>query len=221
MKMKNNFDTVMKSAAEIACKEEYAELEALTDQFEYSFSDEFNEKMAELMQVSHRRRKYGLWKYLFIAAVVLLLNLAVVMADEELREKMGSIVLSIYENCVDLRNESFRPESKEWKEYRLTWIPDGYKELGFTDNSPDSFLRYFVNDMDDILVYSQYDDSSDVSVTYDEQEEIEKVSVCGTEGRIVSDGEIKTLFFSKDGYIFTISCSDPELPLMTIAENIK
>lgn len=213
-----------KKAIEVACKADYEELELKTNSSTYTFSQEFERDMNELIiqgNVHCHHNKKKKWKIALFVAVLIGLAASVVTANEEIRTKIGNLLVNFYDQCIEIIGmENGKSSGELFEKHTLSSIPDGYILIKEEDNIPAWYIEKYENEKDEILIYSQYDSqSTDIFVTYNTYGIKEEISVCDSEAFIVSDGDITSICFEKDGYTYVISATG-NVDLGSLAESI-
>ena len=128
MKRYNFTNADLRCAAAVVCN---AMLEQLPEPSEcrHTFSDEFEQKMRELM--SRKKHHHSAWHIVAqrAAAVILavLLGLGAWLAvDQDARAAVIRWVREVYENSIVYRFFGDAPTEKNFF-YKLTWVPEGYE----------------------------------------------------------------------------------------------
>lgn len=224
MKNKTEFELQLQSAVKKACERDIELLEKMMKNYSYTFSTEFEQRMNDMIEQQRLRKigKRSRSKYILIAAAILLMNAAIVMANDELRAKFGNLMITIYEDCVELKNGILGGnKKKKFERYSLQYLPKGYQIIEEKYNEPIEWIVMYANETDNIILYTQLDsDVSDVLITYDGSL-IEEISIRGNEAWIISDGDFLTILFEKDGYTFTISSQESKSELIKMSEYIS
>lgn len=227
MKINRAYEKQFKEAVKRACEQDFFILEGRVEKFQYTFTPEFEIQMNKLIHdrnVHEGKKKNRGWKYILAVAVIIVFNVAAVLANEELREKIGNILMNIYEHCIELRGDlSGIDEEGEFDIYSLGYVPAGYEKTDEIINLPAEYqIIYANNDKKEILYTQSNMVIGNMLVSY-EGGEIENVNILGVDAKIVSDGEINTLLLETEGYLFTICISiDEEVTeLVKMAESIE
>lgn len=226
--MENNhgFDRLLEDAVCKACENDWAVLERETSGFTYTFSEEFEQKMGALTggkgKEAQVRGKNPRLKYMLIAAAILLLNVTIVLADPVLREKLGDLAAYLYEDYIELRKEGVADAgSGAFHVYHLRYVPEGYTQTEELADETGQYLIDYEDEKGNIFMYAQCEsEGSSVLISY-ENDEKEIIDLHGVEAWIVSDGEINTLLFELDGYIFTIASQEGRDELIKAAESLE
>ena len=77
------------------------------------------------------------------------------------------------------------------------------------------------NNKGETIHYSQHDSAEyTINITYDEKDGYrKKIDLGGMEAYSVSNGETNSIFFEKDGYVFTVMSGQSEETMITWIEN--
>lgn len=237
MKSDLSLDLEMYQAMEMLCYEELKEAEKMAaKQGNHIFSEEYNQKIQDLLygksqadsflhNQSGRRMKL---RYLFIAAILMVLASATVMAVEPVREKLGDIFLYRFTNNVEIREEEGKEtdvqDTAAMVVKRPTYIPEGYEVLEETISEViEDITIYWENEKGDLLMYTQYSIKDRVSSITSDGSKPEKVKVDGYDGVLIWDhGDSEgTLFYENECYIYMISGCLQKEELIQILESIE
>ncbi|MDD3794752.1 MAG: DUF4367 domain-containing protein [Lachnospiraceae bacterium] len=230
MNKENDFDAILRQAVHIACEEELNTITRKTNMNTHIFTTEFEKKINKLFDAAPARtnevqiRKKKRYRVLFVAAAIITINVCIVMANEDLRNRIGDVIVSIYEHCVGLTNEQqtdFQPEN--FVQYQPNYMPKGYistEEL-YVDGT--EYQIEYEDAASNQIIYIQCIKSADILVSYETEEKRENLEVNGISAEIVSDGDINTIFFEMGDYVFVVSAPEQleTEELTKIAENIS
>lgn len=225
-----DFEKKLKDAVKLACERDLDFLTQRTRTYPDEFSPEFESRMKHLIsgkEKESRRRKGRFWRYILVAAALLLLNAGIVLANEDFRTKVGNLFVQFYEHCIELMTEWTDGNSHEitdtFEKYTIAYIPNGYQKTLEEDLAPAEYRIVFENDRSEQIIYIQASAASSSVLLSQEGNETEIQSIHDTDAVLVSDGEITTLFFEKDDYLFMISAPSHESQevLVQMAESIS
>ena len=224
MKNKTGFEFQLENAVKSACEQDIKSLDQEMKNYSYSFSPVLEKRMDKLIKQQKTRNtsRHYRWKYVLVAAVILLMNAVIVIANEEVRNKLGDLIISIYEECIEFKgNISGEDKKEEFEKYSLQYLPEGYQKVEENYNDLVEWVVKYVNESGNIILYSQSDsNASDVLVTYDGSS-IDAISIRENEAWIVSEQEFLTILFEKGGYTFMISSQENMNEVIEMAENIS
>lgn len=227
--MENNhgFDRLLEDAVGRACENDWAVLEREMGGFAYTFSEEFERKMGALTggerKEAQARGKKPRLKYMLIAAAILLINATIVLANPVLWEKLGNLIAYLHGDYIELREEGTADaDSEAFHVYHLRYVPEGYTQTGELTDETGPYLIDYEDENGNTFMYAQcQSEGSSVLVTYEDSEEKEIIDLHGVEAWIVSDGEINSLLFELEGYIFTIASQEGREELIKAAESLE
>lgn len=230
MNRKNDFDAILSRAVHIASEEEWDTITRKTKANAHIFSSKFEKNINELLNAADthfneirikRNRRY---RILIVAAALITINVCIVMANEDSRERIGNMIMSIYEHCIGLTNEQqidLQPE--DFIRYQPNYIPGGYvsTEEFYVDGT--EYQIVYEDAKSNQIMYIQCIKNADILVSYEEGEQKKNIEINGISSEIISDGDINTVFFEMSDYVFVISASThlKTDELTKIAENIS
>ena len=224
MRNKNEFEAQLKSAVQKACDQDAVLLEQEMEKFTYSFSPEFEPRMNDLLMSSKSRKvkRDHSWRYAMIAAAILLMNAMIVIANDEIRSKLGDLIITIYDECIEFKSIILGENKKEkFEKYSLQYLPDGYQRTQEKYNDQVEWFVEYRNDSGKVLLYSQSDsEAADILVSYDGTLTDEMIIRENT-AWIVSDQEYITILFETDGYTFMVSAQESINEVVKMAESIS
>ena len=103
-----NFEKLLEQEAQRAALQDYEEVTEKTKNYSYKFSKEFIQKMNKMIYEEKRKaKKKRRLRFLLVAAVILILNAGIVLANDDLREKVGTLIIHFFEDCFFLHNSVF------------------------------------------------------------------------------------------------------------------
>lgn len=237
MAEQTEYEDVFMRAVIRACEQDYCELLREIQGYTHTFSTEFNEDMAVLLrqngnftaaqdtkqkqQNSSSRKRARILRILLVAAVLIALSTMAVMANDELREKIGNLIVRVLDHDVEVEQEDVGEPKEEFEHYLLTYIPNGYEKVDEMDNDPVGFSERYENAEGQYILYDQYDIAAgNESITYEDGCLREQININGIEAELVSDGEINSLFFEWERYLFTIQAYEEKDELIKMAESL-
>jgi len=152
----------------------------------------------------------------------LILNAGIVLANDDLREKVGTLIIHFFEDSIYIHNSEEQTESEKiFRQLHLTYIPADYNLLYETENPITMYSAYYEGQNDNYIGFTQgLKENVDVHVTYDGTGS-RKIQVNGKEIYVVKDKEITSFYYEDNGCIITLSSTEKELELIKILKNIK
>lgn len=218
-----NFEKLLEQEAQRAALQDYEEVTEKTKNYSYKFSKEFIQKMNKMIYEEKRKaKKKRRLRFLLVAAVILILNAGIVLANDDLREKVGTLIIHFFEDSIYIHNSEEQTESEKiFRQLHLTYIPAGYNLLYETENPITMYSAYYEGQNDNYIGFTQgLKENVDVHVTYDGTGR-RKIQVNGKEIYVVKDKEITSFYYEDNGCIITLSSTEKELELIKILKNIK
>ena len=218
-----NFEKLLEQEAQRAALQDYEEVTEKTKNYSYKFSKEFIQKMNKMIYEEKRKaKKKRRLRFLLVAAVILILNAGIVLANDDLREKVGTLIIHFFEDSIYIHNSEEQTESEKiFRQLHLTYIPAGYNVLYETENPITMYSAYYEGQNDNYIGFTQgLKENVDVHVTYDGTGS-RKIQVNGKEIYVVKDKEITSFYYEDNGCIITLSSTEKELELIKILKNIK
>ena len=202
-----NFEKLLEQEAQRAALQDYEEVTEKTKNYSYKFSKEFIQKMN---------------KMIYEEKLFLILNACIVLANDDLREKVGTLIIHFFEDSIYIHNSEEQTESEKiFRQLHLTYIPAGYNLLYETENPITMYSAYYEGQNDNYIGFTQgLKENVDVHVTYDGTGS-RKIQVNGKEIYVVKDKEITSFYYEDNGCIITLSSTEKELELIKILKNIK
>lgn len=92
--MNMDFEQLLKQEVQKAARQDYEEITAKAQAYPYKFSKEFNEKMKGIIREEKKKaKKKRRVHILLVAAILLILNAGIVLANDDLREKVGTLII--------------------------------------------------------------------------------------------------------------------------------
>lgn len=227
-----DFEKMLANAAKRASEKEYQQLESDTKNYSYSFSAGFKSRIEALFNEQYDRyiasdlnthvphqianrcsdRYKNLfkkkWKYILIA-IIIVISAVTAFANEEFKTKIGSFFMNIFDHYVEFNYDSTESSSDySLLQYKPAYIPEEYELEEESINAPVSYSILFRNNLDEKIYYRQYNKNITTNISISsENDDNKSVEIEYGNGCIISDKEIKTLFFELDDYVFMISGS--------------
>lgn len=153
-------DKLLKDAVKIAVEKDYQkEVTDFSDKDIHTFSPAFEEKMQPLLQSKSpvRYRKRLKFRYLLVAVLILLFSGMTVLANPDVRERIGKYFEQLFDDHTDVSLDV--PENHKEKEFvkvKPTYIPEGYTQIEKTyTKQTQEYILSFVNENGDTLHYTQ------------------------------------------------------------------
>lgn len=218
-----NFDLELEKAVEKVCFHEYERINRNVESYQYSFSTDFIRKMNKVIKEEKKRQKKKRHlRIIFIAAIICILNTAIVVASDDLRENIGKMLIEFFDDRVHLKNEMEESTTEtEFVKQPLIYLPEGYVMDFETENPASLYNAYYIKDTGDFIDYTQsIGDTSDINITYNGKKRKKEI-IKGTTVWIISDGEVQSCIYEKGGYIYSISTTENEKELKKIVKKIN
>ena len=204
-------DKLLKDAVKIAVEKDYQkEVTDFSDKDIHTFSPAFEEKMQPLLQSKSpvRYRKRLKFRYLLVAVLILLFSGMTVLANPDVRERIGKYFEQLFDDHTDVSLDV--PENHKEKEFvkvKPTYIPEGYTQIEKTyTKQTQEYILSFVNENGDTLHYTQslpeQWENSPNSMTSDGVPS-KTLDIGGFPGYLLSDEHgVYSLIYVTDNYIF-------------------
>lgn len=202
------FDDKLKNAISIAVKQDYIQLDHDLSGYSHTFSDEFNGKMNDLMRYEKvKTRRHKIKFSILVAAILLLISSTMVMANDSIREKIINMIITFYHDSVDISGPStiVIDQSDDFEIYDLKYIPDDFSLEDKEDNPVNIYFADYRDQQGNVFYYTQSrSDGTMVSVSSDGKTR-EKIDIEGNIIYYITDGDMNSIVFEKEGYIYHIS----------------
>lgn len=216
-------DMLRNAAAEVR----EAMLDSLSKQedMEHVFSRRFERKMNRLIQ----KQKGGHQTLQRIAAVFLALLLGGgiwLTVDADASAAFRKWVQSVYENSIVYRFFNGNGELPPLEQYRLAWVPEGYKENDAVISDSYTLIAYSSVEGEKLyLYYTSLDEQTQIEATLDEMMEPVEVTVDSMRGMFYQSktpARFNELFWfdHRHNVAFQLSSSLEKSVMLHIAENI-
>lgn len=219
----------LKSAVKKACEYDYNFIMAETSngKFNYYYSNDFLVKMDCLVKKSYKLKKKKV-NYFIIAAVIIALNVTTVLAYEPIRTKFYNFIMTIFNDHVEIIEEEnanvseITTEITTFKKLSPAYIPDGFnlEEETISTNSF-SYFAFYADKNDNLIDYVQVLASGTVMHLTSDGKTKEEIKIGSLNGYFITDQEINSVVFKREGYIISISSQLEKDILIKIAESIK
>lgn len=197
------------------------------------FSDamtEINSKYVEEALTYHRtvkRTQRPVWMQRCIAACLALILCfgSVLVISAEARAAFTGWIIETYETLFVFRYSGEKDITVEAKNYRLTWIPEGYTEW-FVDDSTDLILVAYANEAGEMLKF-KYIHNPDETDLFIDEENATRVPAMVNENPAVMlifdspDIGNAIVWTLPDNTAFYISAFLSEADLVKIAESVQ
>ena len=159
---------------------------------------------------------------LLVAAILLILNAGIVLANDDLREKVGTLIIHFFEDNIYIHDSGETEDSKKtFQQLQLTYIPEGYHLLYETENPVTMYNAYYEGSNDSYISFTQgFKENVDIHVTYDGTGK-KKIQVNGKDVYIVKDKNITSCYYEDKGCIISLSSTEKESEFIKILKNIK
>lgn len=186
------------------------------------------------------RHSFSRSRYVLAAALLMVLVSTAVFASEDVREGLRQLSVQFFSDRVtvestepggaavrDTESGGMAAASKEndpesFHACKWKTLPEGYKVVEETE-IPESHIYnvMYENNKGETIHYSQHDSAEyTINITYDEKDGYrKKIDLGGMEAYSVSNGETNSIFFEKDGYVFTVMSGQSEETMITWIEN--
>ncbi len=133
-----------------------------------------------------------------------------VFSVEAIRTRVLNLILDVNDKytSVKLNQEDDNLESTDlnipWTEaYAPTRIPEGYEVSSMSDKSVKSIQ--FNNAEGSMILFQQWVYGSTINIDTENADNTSKVTIQGNEGMLAEKGEVVTITWSNDAYIFVIT----------------
>ena len=109
--MNMDFEQLLKQEVQKAARQDYEEITAKAQDYPYKFSKEFNEKMKGIIREGKKAKKKRRVNILLVAAILLILNAGIVLANDDLREKVGTLIIHFFEDNIYIHDSGETEDS--------------------------------------------------------------------------------------------------------------
>lgn len=111
--MNMDFEQLLKQEVQKAARQDYEEITAKAQDYPYKFSKEFNEKMKGIIREGKKAKKKRRVNILLVAAILLILNAGIVLANDDLREKVGTLIIHFFEDNIYIHDSGETEDSEK------------------------------------------------------------------------------------------------------------
>ena len=187
-----DFEKLLEQEARKAARQDYEEVTEKTKDYSYKYSKAFIQKMNAMIHEEKRKaKKKRRWHILLVAAIILILNAGIVLANDDLREKVGELIIQFFDDNIHIRSSKEIADSEEiFRQLHLGYVPKGYHILYETENPTTMYDVYYEGTNDNYITFMQgFKENVDVHITYDGTGR-KKVQVNGKELYMIKDGNI-------------------------------
>lgn len=223
-------DKLLEDAIKIAVEKDYKkEVTNFPQKDSHTFSLAFEEKMRPLLHrdsiiVYHRPRKF---RYILVAVLVLLFGGMTVLANPDIRERVGTYFEQLFDDHTDVSlNTPKQHVKKEFVKVKPAYIPDGYTLVDTEyDSTFETYKLIYENKNKRTLYYQQssvnfFEDSS-ISISSDGTP-AKKININGFPCYILSDEYgFHTLICITDNYVFQVGSENTYNELIKVIKSLK
>jgi hypothetical protein len=236
----NNMEEIFRKAVKCACEQEYEQLDKKVDNNSHVFSQEFQEKMQNVLALKGKKhnakdmpkvinttpeRHYRVkWKYVLLVAILMILSATTVLASDVIKEIFGKLLIQFSWDSVQIQqvNEQMLEQEIEFDRCELGYVPTGFVQ---TYEEVDEELAYYSavydNSMGESIWYEQASIFTTKNhITFDGQTK-ENIEIHGLTAYYISDGEINTIFFEKNNCMYSVGSQLSKEELIKIVEKIE
>ncbi|WP_461815752.1 DUF4367 domain-containing protein [Faecalimonas sp.] len=223
-------DKLLEDAIKIAVEKDYKkEVTNFPQKDSHTFSLAFEEKMRPLLHrdsiiVYHRPRKF---RYILVAVLVLLFGGMTVLANPDIRERVGTYFEQLFDDHTDVSFDAPKQAKKqEFVKVKPTYLPEGYELIKKTFNKQtQEYILSFVNENGYALHYTQSIpeqwENSPNSITSDGVP-AKKINVGGFPGYLLSDEHgVYSLIYVTDNYIFYVGGKTESEELIKMIKSLQ
>lgn len=223
-------DKLLENAVKIAVEKDYKkEVTDFSEKDSHTFSPAFEEKMQPLLRRESpiRYRKRLKFRYLLVAILVLLFGGMTVLANPDVRERIGKYFEQLFDDHTDVSLDA--PEQHKEKEFvkvKPTYIPEGYELIEKAYNKQtQEYILSFVNENGYALHYTQSIpeqwENSPNSITSNGVP-AKTLDIGGFPGYLLSDEHgVYSLIYVTDNYIFYASGKVDSEELIKIIQSLQ
>lgn len=202
--MKKNYDELLKKALYDIKKEEI-DLLPSEDEIDYVFSDDFENKMETLINGKFEKKKNlsNILKKVAVIIIVLVSFMLITTSTADAHPiRIFDFFYKIYQSFVDISYEGNPEFDYDDTTYCLSYIPEGYKQIGFSTFSSNYKKTVFQkNNMDDRITLKQSNSSMRRNLSNIETEEY---TINGIEVLIVNQKVDYRGIWIENGFCFEL-----------------
>lgn len=223
--MDQNFENELSNAVTLAVIKDYEQLEKNMIGYDHEFSHEFYSRMDSIIYAEKiKRSKKRMHFSLLIAAILIMIASTIVLASDSIREKIGTMIITFYQECADVNSISIKDseDNDVFSTDILKYIPAGFI-LDSKENDPvNVYYEDYYNTNGNVFYYTQSKkEGTNISISYDGKNK-EKIKIKNTILYYISDGEMNTLLFENDAYIYQLTSDmDKEFIIEIYKNNFK
>lgn len=218
-----DFEKLLEQEARKAARQDYEEVTEKTKDYSYKYSKAFIQKMNAMIHEEKRKaKKKRRWHILLVAAIILILNAGIVLANDDLREKVGELIIQFFDDNIHIRSSKEIADSEEtFRQMHLGYVPEGYHILYETENPTTMYDVYYEGANNNYITFMQgFKENVDVHITYDGTGR-KKVQVNGEELYMIKDGNITSYYYEDGEYLITLSGTEKESELIKMLKSLK
>ena len=218
-----DFEKLLEQEARKAARQDYEEVTEKTKDYSYKYSKAFIQKMNAMIHEEKRKaKKKRRWHILLVAAIILILNAGIVLANDDLREKVGELIIQFFDDNIHIRSSKEIAHSEEiFRQLHLGYVPKGYHILYETENPTTMYDVYYEGSNDNYIAFTQgFKENVDVHITYDGTGR-KKIRVNGKEIYRIKDGNITSYYYEDGEYLITLSGTEKESELIKMLKSLK
>lgn len=222
-------DKLLEDAIKIAVEKDYKkEVTDFPKKDSHTFSNSFEEKMYPLLHREspiqyHKPLKF---RYLLVAVLVLLFSGMTVLANPDIRERIGKYFEQLFDDHTDVSLDApDQPKKKEFVKVKPTYIPEGYELIDTEyDSTFETYSLIYENKDEKTFYYEQssvksFEDSS-VSISSDGTP-AQKFDIGGFPCYLLSDEYgFYTLIYITDNYVFQVGSENSSDELIKVIKSL-
>lgn len=223
-------DKLLKDAVKIAVEKDYQkEVTDFPKKDSHTFSPSFEEKMYPLLhrEAPIRYRKRLKFRYLLVAVLVLLFSGMTVLANPDIRERIGKYFEQLFDDHTDVSLDApEQPKKKEFVKVKPTYIPEGCKLVKEIYESTINKYDILYTDKNGFTLHymqtpiSLFEDNT-FSITSNGTP-AQEIDIGGFPAYLITDEYgIHSLIYVTDNYIFYTSGNINSDELIKIIKSLK
>ncbi|GAB5613911.1 hypothetical protein JCM37172_10140 [Faecalimonas hominis] len=223
-------DKLLENAVKIAVEKDYKkEVTDFSERDSHTFPPAFEEKMQPLLHRESpiRYRKRLKFRYLLVAILVLLFGGMTVLANPDIRERIGKYFEQLFDDHTDVSFDA--PENHKEKEFvkvKPTYIPEGCTLVDAEyDSTFETYSLIYEDKNERTFYYEQssvkfFEDSS-VSISSDGTP-AKKIDISGFPCYLLSDEYgFHTLMYITDNYVFQVGGESSSEELIKVIKSLR
>lgn len=232
-----NIEALLKTTIPKACVEEIDQLEKrIRKDGRPVYSKEYRAKKKELLRGQHHDKRDDLYendntyqpkgrlkfRYLLIAALLLVLSTATVMAYEPILEFMESIVCTIFPDRVEMKGKGNEETAKTGGFMIPSYIPEGYELISEITDDVLGTCYIIWEKEEATLSYSQFGvDTTSMTMTASENVMMDFM-IGEYEGKGFADDKgVRTVFFENEACIYMVTGEESYEELIKMLEKLR